>query len=117
MKELYSLWSKMTRYDCKLDGIQDVVALRVVLEVAQRSDETPEECETRGKWLCYHVLGLVQHLPGCQPVPQSVKDYISTPKPNMYQSIHSNLLCDGQVVEVQIRTDQMHSVSEGHSLI
>ena len=73
MKELYSLWSKMVRYDCKLDGIQDVVALRVVLDLQQSPDETSEEWKKRGVSMCYHVLGLVQHLPGCQPVPASVK--------------------------------------------
>jgi hypothetical protein len=78
MKELYSLWTKMeTKYERKLDRIRDVVALRVVLEIEKRPRESPEEWRTRGIWLCYHVLGLVQHLPGCQPMPSQVKDYIS----------------------------------------
>jgi (p)ppGpp synthase/HD superfamily hydrolase len=51
------------------------------------STEDEERNKTdRGVWLCYHVLGLVQHLPGFQPVPTRVKDYISFPKPNAYQS-------------------------------
>lgn len=66
----------------------------------------------RSTWLCYHVLGLVQHLPGCQSVPTSVKDYISFPKPNGYQSLHTALICNGQTVEVQIRTSAMHRVAE-----
>ncbi|KAG5187971.1 hypothetical protein JKP88DRAFT_197923, partial [Tribonema minus] len=113
MKELYSLWMKMeTKYERKLDRIQDVVALRVVLDLQKRPEETVDEWKTRGVWLCYHVLGLVQHLPGCQPVPSQVKDYISFPKPNGYQSLHTTIMREGQVVEVQIRTGWMHAVAE-----
>ena len=50
----------------------DVAALRVVLDLKQRETETPDEWKTRGVLLCYHVLGLVQYLPGCQPVPSQV---------------------------------------------
>ena len=112
-KELYSLWLKMeTKYEHSLDKIADVVALRVVLEPDEKEGETEEEWRTRSTWLCYHVLGLVQHLPGCQSVPTSVKDYISFPKPNGYQSLHTALVCNGQTVEVQIRTSAMHRVAE-----
>ncbi|GMH73585.1 hypothetical protein TrRE_jg11628, partial [Triparma retinervis] len=112
-KELYSLWLKMeTKYESSLDKIADVVALRVVLEPNEKGGETEEEWNTRSTWLCYHVLGLVQHLPGCQSVPTSVKDYISFPKPNGYQSLHTALICNGQTVEVQIRTSAMHRVAE-----
>jgi GTP pyrophosphokinase len=65
-----------------------------------------------GVWLCYHVLGLVQHLPGFQPVPTKVKDYISFPKPNGYQSLHTALMLNGQTIEVQIRTTAMHRIAE-----
>lgn len=65
-----------------------------------------------GVWLCYHVLGLVQHLPGFQPVPTKVKDYISFPKPNGYQSLHTALMLNGQTIEVQIRTSAMHRIAE-----
>jgi len=57
-------------------------------------------------------LGLVQHLPGFQPVPTKVKDYISFPKPNGYQSLHTALMLNGQSIEVQIRTSAMHQVAE-----
>ena len=113
MKELYSLWLKMeTKYQRNLDRISDVAALRVVLDLKQRETETTDEWKTRGVLLCYHVLGLVQYLPGCQPVPSQVKDYISFPKPNGYQSLHTTIMRDGQVVEVQIRTSWMHSIAE-----
>lgn len=68
--------------------------------------------QQRSVWLCYHVLGLVQHLPNCQPIPTSVKDYISFPKPNGYQSLHTAIRHKDQTVEVQIRTKRMHRVAE-----
>lgn len=54
----------------------------------------------------------VQHLPDCQPVPSQVKDYISFPKPNGYQSLHTSIIRNGQTVEVQIRTTWMHTIAE-----
>lgn len=57
-----------------LSGLpSDVLALRVVLSLARLTDESVEEWKQRGVWLCYHVLGLVQHLPEYRPVPSSVK--------------------------------------------
>lgn len=105
-KELYSLWHKMEmKHDRNLDHITDLVALRVILTPRGKSkggaDGDPADS---GTWLCYHVLGLVQHLPGFQPMPTKVKDYISFPKPNGYQSLHTALMYSGQSIEVQIRT-------------
>ncbi|GMH99869.1 hypothetical protein TrST_g9155 [Triparma strigata] len=113
MKELYSLWLKMeTKYEHDLSRITDVVALRVVIDPEIKEGETEQEHQQRSVWLCYHVLGLVQHLPNCQPIPTSVKDYISFPKPNGYQSLHTAIRHKDQTVEVQIRTKRMHRVAE-----
>lgn len=117
-KEIYSLWHKMeTKNERNLDHIVDVVALRVVITPKRNPDEGEDDSDEidsadRGVWLCYHVLGLVQHLDGFQPVPTRVKDYISFPKPNGYQSLHTALILNGQKVEVQIRTSMMHQVAE-----
>ena len=140
-KEIYSLWHKMeTKGEHNLDHIVDVVALRVVITPfvpSSASNRTDDQINMdRGVWvswtitnyrklrppdsgltycscqLCYHVLGLVQHLPGFQPVPTRVKDYISFPKPNGYQSLHTALILNGQTIEVQIRTNSMHQVAE-----
>ena len=80
-KEIYSLWHKMeTKMETNLENISDVVALRVIITPAGVDGTGMIENETdRGVWLCYHVLGLVQHLHGFQPVPTKVKDYISFP--------------------------------------
>lgn len=110
-KEIYSLWYKMeTKAEHNLDHIVDVVALRVIITPKVDEDEEDPPAD-RGVWLCYHVLGLVQHLPGFQPVPTRVKDYISFPKPNGYQSLHTALMLNGQTIEVQIRTNDMHQVA------
>jgi len=112
-KELYSLWHKMEmKHDENLDHITDLVALRVILTPGGIDEKTKEAAADSGVWLCYHVLGLVQHLPGFQPMPTKVKDYISFPKPNGYQSLHTALMYQGQSVEVQIRTSYMHQVAE-----
>eukprot|EP00804_Cyclotella_cryptica_P011532 CCRYP_019879-RC/>CCRYP_019879-RC protein AED:0.05 eAED:0.05 QI:235/0.6/0.33/1/0.6/0.33/6/1939/996 len=110
-KELYSLWLKMEmKHDRNLDNITDLVAVRVILTPDKKEGE--DLSADSGVWLCYHVLGLVQHLPGFQPVPTKVKDYISFPKVNGYQSLHTALMYKGQSVEVQIRTQYMHQVAE-----
>ncbi len=112
MKEIYSLWHKMEmKGERNLDHIVDVVALRVII-TPKTNPEDDENDSDRGVWLCYHVLGLVQHLDGFQPVPTRVKDYISFPKPNGYQSLHTALILNGQKIEVQIRTQMMHQVAE-----
>ena len=110
-KELYSLWLKMEKkHDRNLDNITDLVALRVILTPGKK--DGIDHGADSGVWLCYHVLGLVQHLRGFQPVPTKVKDYISFPKVNGYQSLHTALMYKGQSVEVQIRTQYMHQVAE-----
>jgi len=112
MKEIYSLWHKMEmKGERNLDHIVDVVALRVIITPKAKSEDDENDSD-RGVWLCYHVLGLVQHLDGFQPVPTRVKDYISFPKPNGYQSLHTALILNGQKIEVQIRTKMMHQVAE-----
>jgi GTP pyrophosphokinase len=77
-KELYSLWHKMdTKGESDLGHISDVVALRVIVEPKQPEDAVDNDTDV-GVWLCYHVLGLVQHLPGFQPVPTKVRFCSST---------------------------------------
>ncbi|HVV14899.1 MAG TPA: HD domain-containing protein [Candidatus Paceibacterota bacterium] len=92
VKGLWSLWQKLKRKGGELDKVYDIAALRVVVEnVAD----------------CYRVLGLVNNL--WQPLPYKIKDYIAFPKPNGYQSLHTTVFAgDGGIVEVQIRTKEMH---------
>lgn len=96
VKGLYSLWRKLQRKGGDIDKIYDVAALRVVVH-----DITD----------CYRVLGIVNNL--WQPLPNKIKDYIAFPKPNGYKSLHTTVFSgDGGIVEVQIRTEEMHREAE-----
>ena len=96
VKGLYSLWRKLERKGGDIDKIYDTAALRVIVK------DIPD---------CYRVLGLVNNL--WQPLPNKIKDYIAFPKPNGYQSLHTTVFSgDGGIVEVQIRTEEMHREAE-----
>ena len=101
-KSVYSTWKKMQRLNCGIDGVNDLVALRVVLNPEE--DErlslmsTPlgtQQRDVEEKSLCYHVLGKVHGL--YTPLPRTLKDYISSPKPNGYASLHTTVMVGSQV--------------------
>lgn len=95
-KRLYSLYKKLERYDNDITKIHDLVAIRVVVtDVAD----------------CYTILGILHNQ--WTPLPGRIKDYISQPKPNGYRSLHTTVFCKGgQIVEFQIRTQEMHELAE-----
>ena len=97
-KHLYSIYRKMVHRNKPFEEIYDLFAIRIILET-ENSNE------------CYTTLGIVNQI--YLPVPDRFKDYISIPKTNNYQSIHTTVIgLDGRTVEVQIRTRKMHEVAE-----
>ncbi|MGE0108570.1 MAG: bifunctional (p)ppGpp synthetase/guanosine-3',5'-bis(diphosphate) 3'-pyrophosphohydrolase [Bdellovibrionales bacterium] len=95
-KRPYSIWRKMERKDISFEQLSDIVAFRIHVD-------TIEEC--------YQALGVIHHF--FPSIPGRFKDYISTPKPNKYQSIHTTILGPtNHRIEIQIRTHEMHEVAE-----
>ena len=110
-KSIYSTFKKMQRHNCGIEKINDLVALRVVLNPEQESmQEGGEHSPEQDNALCYHVLGKVHS--SYTPLPRTLKDYISSPKPNGYRSLHTTVLVGTQPLEIQIRTQAMHHIAE-----
>jgi GTP pyrophosphokinase len=96
IKRPYSIWTKMKRRDIGFDQVFDFLALRLVTDSIKN---------------CYAALGIIhQRWPH---LPQRFRDYIAMPKPNLYQSLHTTVITEGQkTFEIQIRTREMQDIAE-----
>jgi GTP pyrophosphokinase len=95
-KHIYSIWNKMRAKSLDFSEVYDVRALRVIVPAVKD---------------CYTALGVVHNL--WQPIPKEFDDYISRPKGNLYQSLHTAVVGPGgKTLEVQIRTEEMHRHAE-----
>ena len=96
IKGLYSLYRKLMRKHWDTEKVYDIAALRLIVKDVAT---------------CYQVLGILHQ--NYRPMPGRIKDYIAFPKPNGYQSIHTTIFTgDGGLVEIQIRTEEMHQRAE-----
>lgn len=100
-KSIHSIWQKMKKQRCAFEGVYDLFAIRIIL------DAPPEQ----EKMQCWQVFSLVTDM--YQPNPKRLRDWLSVPKSNGYESLHITVLGpENKWVEVQIRTERMDNVAE-----
>ena len=100
-KSIHSIWEKMKKQKCGFEGIYDLFAIRIIIDC-------PEEKEKMQCWQAYSIITDMY-----QPNPKRLRDWISVPKSNGYESLHITVLGpDQKWVEVQIRTERMDEVAE-----
>ena len=100
-KSIHSIWQKMKKQKCEFEGIYDLFAIRIIIDA-------PLELE---KIQCWHVFALITNM--YQPNPKRLRDWLSVPKSNGYESLHITVKGpENKWVEVQIRTERMDEVAE-----
>ena len=100
-KSIHSIWQKMKKQRCNFEGIYDLFAIRIIID-------SPEEKEKMQCWQAYSIVTDMY-----QPNPKRLRDWLSVPKSNGYESLHITVLGpEAKWVEVQIRTERMDEVAE-----
>jgi len=99
-KSIFSIWTKMQKQHVPFEGVYDIFALRIIID-CPREEEKPQ---------CWTVYSVVTDF--YTPNPQRMRDWISIPKSNGYESLHTTVSAEGRWVEVQIRTERMDAVAE-----
>ncbi len=101
LKSIHSIWSKMKRQNIDFEEVYDLFAIRIILKAEKQKERA----------LCWHVYSIVTDL--YTPNPQRLRDWISIPKSNGYESLHITVASPrGRWVEVQVRTERMNEIAE-----
>jgi GTP diphosphokinase / guanosine-3',5'-bis(diphosphate) 3'-diphosphatase len=95
VKNIYSVHKKMQSRNKEFEEIYDLLALRVIVSSLEH---------------CYSAIGVIHSK--WTPIPNRFKDYIAMPKPNLYQSLHTSIIANGKIYEIQIRTEEMDDIAE-----
>ena len=104
-KSIHSIWQKMKKQQCGFEGIYDLFAIRIIIETEKNDNNSMEHA------LCWQAYSIVTDM--YQPNPKRLRDWLSVPKSNGYESLHITVLGPEQKwVEVQIRTERMDEVAE-----
>ena len=114
-KSIHSIWQKMKKQRCGFEGIYDLFAIRIIIETPEDwvrlSDKEMKALKEREKMQCWQTFSIITDM--YQPNPKRMRDWLSVPKSNGYESLHITVLGPEQKwVEVQIRTERMDDVAE-----
>ncbi len=108
-KSIHSIWEKMKKQKCGFEGIYDLFAIRIIIEC--EDEGTERQTHTREVMQCWQAYSIVTDM--YQPNPKRLRDWLSVPKSNGYESLHITVLGPEQKwVEVQIRTERMDEIAE-----
>ncbi len=107
-KSIHSIWQKMKKQQCDFEKIYDLFAIRIIIESPKENDKKPVGSEHA---LCWQAYSIVTDM--YQPNPKRLRDWLSVPKSNGYESLHITVLGpENKWVEVQIRTERMDDIAE-----
>ncbi len=109
-KSIHSIWQKMQKQKCAFEGVYDLFAIRIILEV-RGENEDARDMHRKEVMQCWQAFAIITSM--YQPNPKRLRDWLSVPKSNGYESLHITVLGPEQKwVEVQIRTDRMDEIAE-----
>ena len=114
-KSIHSIWQKMKKQKCGFEGIYDLFAIRIIIDTPEDlstiSDAELKKLKEREKMQCWQTFSIITDM--YQPNPKRMRDWLSVPKSNGYESLHITVLGPEQKwVEVQIRTERMDDIAE-----